>query len=374
MNGRRIAIYFRAFALGYVRNPIGLFFSLFFPIILILIFGAVFANTGSSSTTLYTQNLDTYSVNGTVAYTPVSQLFLQEINQTGFVKVSLVPSSVTSLSNYLTSNSYTDGLIVPRGFQANFTSHTPVAVIQYWDPGAASSSQAAIGAVDGVINGFNLKAAGGSQIISSQQEQIGSQVYTYIDYLVPGLIGFTILTSPMFSMVNIASTWKRDKLFRQLSLTPLTRAEWLTSALLWYVLITIISAFLMIGFGTALFGAHVTLTWSTIPFLILGPWLFVSLGLLAGSVSQTPETAAVIGNVITFPMMFLAGTFFPVSSFSPALQVVAHILPLYYVIEGMNAAMIFGNPAQALLNALIVGIIAVVFFVFAIRAFSWREK
>lgn len=374
MNGRRIVIYFRAFATGYIRNPIGLFFALVFPIILILIFGAVFANTGSSVVTLYTQNLDTTSVNGTLEFTPVSVAFMAALNETGALKLTLVPASVTNLENYLTSNSYTDGLQIPQGFQSSFLNHTPVTVVQFWDPGSATSGQAVIGEVDGVINGFNLHAAGGTAIITSTQQQIGSQVYTYIDYLVPGLIGFTILTSPMFSMVNIASTWKRDKLFRQLSLTPLTRAEWLTSALLWYVLVTIISAFLMLGFGTALFGAHVTLTWAAVPFLFLGPWLFVSLGLLAGSVSQTPETAAVIGNVITFPMMFLSGTFFPVSSFSPGLQVVAHLLPLYYVIQGMNEAMIFNNPMQAAINAAIVAAIAAVLFVFAIRAFSWKEK
>ncbi|EQD47057.1 membrane protein containing ABC-2 type transporter domain protein, partial [mine drainage metagenome] len=80
-----------------------------------------------------------------------------------------------------------------------------------------------------------------------------------------------------------------------------------------------------------------------VPFLIVGPLFFVSLGMLAGIVSKTPETAAVIGNVITFPMMFLAGTFFPVSSFSPGLQLVAKVLPLYYVIDGMNQVLLFNN-------------------------------
>ncbi len=178
----------------------------------------------------------------------------------------------------------------------------------------------------------------------------------------------------MFSMVNISSTWKRDKLFRQLSLTPLSRAEWLTATFLWYVLLAFVSTALLLGVGRLLFGAHVTLTPLALPFLVVGPILFVSLGLLAGSVSSTPESAGVVGNIITFPMMFLSGTFFPVSLFPSWLVPVAHLLPLYYVIDGLNAAMVFGNPTSASTDLAVVFVLAIVVSIVATRVFSWREK
>ncbi len=174
-----------------------------------------------------------------------------------------------------------------------------------------------LGAVGGVANYFNLRASNGSAIIGVAQENVGSQVFSYIDYLIPGLIGFSILTSPMFSMVDIASSYRKDGIFRELSLTPLTRAEWLTSHILWYTSLTFVTAGIMIGAGIVLFGAHVNVTLGLIPFLVAGPLLFVSLGMLAGSVAKTPESAALIGNIITFPMMFLSGTFFQVSMFPP---------------------------------------------------------
>ena len=107
------------------------------------------------------------------------------------------------------------------------------------------------------------------------------------------------------------------------------------------MVLTIVSAFLLVGVGKALFGAHVTITWLVLPFLIIGPTMFVSLGLLTGSVSKT-ESAAVIGNIITFPMMFLSGTFSPVSGFPPYLQNVAHALPLYLHHRGAQR----GDPVQ----------------------------
>ncbi|MFZ0829782.1 MAG: ABC transporter permease [Thermoplasmata archaeon] len=366
MNANRIRSYFVAFAKGYIRNPIGLFFTLVFPIILILIFGAVFANSGSSAVPLYVENLDHAS--------PASVAFLSALNDTGAIQVNIVSLPAgTSLSSYLASNSDTAGLIIPAGFQTALANKTAVNVVVYTNPSAASQAGIVIGAVQGVESAFNLHEAGGSVIVSSSYLNVGSQIYGYIDYLIPGLIGFSILTGPMFSMVNISSTWKRDKLFRQLSLTPLTRAEWLTAAMIWYVLLAVISSFIMIFVGRSVFGAHVSIVAWMFPFLILGPILFVSLGLVAGSISKTPETAAVIGNVILFPMMFLSGTFFPVSGFPPYLQTVAHVLPLYYVISGLNAGILFNNSAGALQDILIVAGIAIVFFVLAILLFSWRE-
>jgi ABC-2 type transport system permease protein len=366
VNGRRIRSYFVAFAKGYIRNPIGLFFTLIFPIILILIFGAVFANTGSSAVPLYVENMDHNSA--------ASIGFLAALNDTGAVQVNVIPTSSGNLSTWLAHNSEPAGLVVPTGFQAALASKTTIRVIVFTNPSAASSAGIAIGAVQGVENAINLKLANGTAVLSSTYLNVGSQIFTYIDYLIPGLIGFSILTSPMFSMVNISSTWKRDKLFRQLSLTPLTKAEWLTAAMIWYVLLAIVAAFVMIFVGRTVFGAHVSVVPWMFPFLVAGPVLFVSLGLLAGSVSKTPETAAVIGNVILFPMMFLSGTFFPVSSFPAYLQTVAHVLPLYYVIQGLNNGILFDNSAGALQEFIVTVIVAAVLFIAAVTFFSWREN
>ncbi|HKV89857.1 MAG TPA: ABC transporter permease [Thermoplasmata archaeon] len=367
MNARRIGSDFVVFTKGYLRNPIGLFFSLLFPIILIGLFGLIFAFSGSNTVTIYTENLDHHSA--------TSIAFLDALNKTGAVKVQVVsPVTNESFGTWLAQQSYTVGLVIPAGLQAAYANHSSVNVTVYTNPQDAQSSGIALGAVNGVSNGFNLKAAGGSPIVGEVDQNVGSQVLKYIDYLVPGLIGFSILTNPMFSMVEISSTYRKDHLFRQLSLTPLTKGEWLSAKILFYVVLTFISAAIMIAFGVGVFGAHVGFTLGLVPFMFLGPFFFVSLGMLAGSVARTPEIAAVVGQIITFPMMFLSGTFFPVSGFSPFLQNIAHILPLYYVIDGMNQVMLFHNDARALFDFAIVLVGGLVIFVGAIVAFQWREE
>ncbi len=367
---------FRIVARTYFRNPVALFFTLFFPIILIGMFGLIFSTVGSGTVTLEVVNED-HNPNG-VGYTNVSVAFLDALNKTSVITVQLVSVSPQNFSTYLGQNDQTAGLVIPSGFQNDYLHHTPVNLTVYTNPEAAAAEGTVLGAVGGVANGFNLKAAcnGGScaPVIGFTSLNVGSQVYKYIDYLIPGLIGFAILTSPMFSMVDIASSYRKDGIFRELSLTPLTRSEWLTSRVLWYVMMTFVTAAIMIGTGVFLFNAHVTLTLGLVPFLIVGPFFFVSLGMLAGSVAKTPESAALIGNVITFPMMFLSGTFFQVSSMPPGLQEFAHILPLYYIIDGMNQVMLFTNISRAAFDLVVILVGSIIVFLLAIRLFKWRDE
>jgi ABC-2 type transport system permease protein len=340
-----------------------LFFSLVFPIILILLFGSIFAGSNNSPIQVYVQNRDSPSL--------ASGGFIYALNQTKIVQPTLVDNS-TDFSQYLLSHSASAGIFIPQGFQANYSAGNPVRVDVYTNP-ADTSSGIVIATTNEVVNAFNLNRTGTRPVISVQSLTIKSQSYKYIDFLVPGLVGFTVLTSPMFSLVNISSEYKKVKLFKQLSLTPLTKGEWLTSKIIWYTILSIISYFLMTFVGIELFGAHIGVSALILPFLVIGPLFFVSLGMLVGTVTKSIESAAVVGNLITFPMMFLSGTFFPVNTMPQYLQNFAHVLPLFYVIDGLNQVMIYNNISQMLYDVVILLAASVVVFVLAVGLFKWRE-
>ena len=359
---RRVIADVKIYGRGYIRNFVGLFFGLIFPVILILIFGAVFSGNGNGTITVYLQNHDTGQA---------SSPFINALNTTGTLNVKLVDQS-ENFTNYLQSHSSADGIIIPENFSFEYAAEKPVNITVYGNP-AQSSSAIVIGTASGVINGFNLKRYGGSPILGISQTMINSQAYKYVDFLIPGLIGFSVLVSPMFSLVNISSEYKKTKLFKQLSLTPLTKFEWLASKVLWYILLSTVSFLLMATVGIYVWGAHIILTVWLIPFLILGPMLFASIGMLVGTLAKSTETASVIGNVITFPMMFLAGTFFPLSIMPTYLQEFAHVLPLFYIIDGLNNVMVYSNYTGALIDFAVITVITAFAFIAAAKLFKWRE-
>ncbi|HEV2390016.1 MAG TPA: ABC transporter permease, partial [Nitrososphaerales archaeon] len=321
------------------------------------------SGNGSTKIPVYIQNNDNNS--------SASQGFITALNSTNGMAISFVSTGV-NFSQYLADHSGSAGIAIPAGFQADLAQKKPVNVTIYGNP-TSSTNGIVIGVTNAVVSAFNLGLAKAPALVSTQEVSVASKTFTYIDYLVPGLVGFSVLTSPMFALVNISSQYKRDKIFKQLSLTPLTKTEWLISKITWYVLLTLVSFVLMTGAGTLFFGAHITYTLGIIPFLLLGPFLFVSLGMLVGTVSKSVESAAVVGNLITFPMMFLSGTFFPVDTMPAYLQTLAHALPLFYVIDGLNNVMLYANYTAALTDVGVLVVLSLVVFGLAVRFFKWRE-
>jgi ABC-2 type transport system permease protein len=371
---KRIFADLSVFRREYLRNRTGFFFALVFPVILIIIFGAIFSGGSSGPITVYAQNHDTG---------PDGAMFLKYMNSTNVTQVTIIPNN-DSLTSYIKAHSGGVGIYIPSNFSAEIASSvvnssgsnpasSPKVNITVYSNPADTSGQIVTGVATGIINSVNLGIYGKSPVIGLDSENVISKSYSYIDFLIPGLIGFSILTSPMFSMVNISSEYKKSKFFRQLSLTPLTKGEWLTSKVIWYVILSIISFILMVVFGRLLFSADIAVNAAVIPFLIIGPLFFVSLGMLVGTVTKSVESAGVVGNIITFPMMFLSGTFFPISLMPTYLQTFAHVLPLFYLIEGLNNVMVYGNYSQALIDILVLIVISAIVFVLAVRFFKWRE-
>jgi ABC-2 type transport system permease protein len=352
----------RVFGRGYLRNRIGLFFGLIFPVILIVLFGAIFSGNSYGTILVYAQNQD----GG-----PLSAQFLSALNSTGVLNVQSVSAS-DNLTKFLADHSTPDGIIIPANFTLDYAMLKSVNITVYGNP-SQSTSGIVSGTVNGVANYFNLNRFNGTAVIGLLQATVNTQQTKYVDFLIPGLIGFSILVNPMFSLVSISSEYKKSKLFKQLSLTPLTKMEWLASKVIWYIFLSTVSFLLMTAVGVFVWGAHITLTVWLVPFLLLGPTLFASMGMLVGTLTKNPDTASVIGNVISFPMMFLSGTFFPLYLYPEYLRTFAHVLPLFYINEGLNAVMVYANYAQALIDLAVIAVITVVLFVAAAKLFKWRE-
>jgi ABC-2 type transport system permease protein len=101
--------------------------------------------------------------------------------------------------------------------------------------------------------------------------------------------------------------------------------------------------------------------------------MFSGLGMIIGRFVKDEETADMAGGAITFPMMFLAGTFFPLEQMPEFLQSTAQVLPLYYVNEGLRNAMIYANLDKTLFFTGFVVAFALIFFIAGVLLQKWKE-
>src|SRR5580704_8574751 len=104
---KRIIADLKTFARGYTRSRVGLFFSLAFPIILILLFGAIFSGGSSGPVQVYLQNNDGSG--------QASSEFIQTLNGTSTgLHITLVDSS-QNFAQYLLAHSTSYGIVIPSG-------------------------------------------------------------------------------------------------------------------------------------------------------------------------------------------------------------------------------------------------------------------
>ncbi len=364
MKLKNIVADLKIYSRNYMRSTTAIFFVFIFPLILMLLFGSIFSGSTTSAVPLYVQNLDTSG--------NMSNTFIETLNSTHFVDIHMIPDNV-NIQAYISQHSITAALLIPANFTSDYSQGQHISLTYYNNP-AVSTSSVAQQAISVTVQLFNSHFANNNQTVSVASTSVTTHAANYIDFLIPGLIGLVILTSPMFSMTYIVSSYKKDKIFRQLSLTPLTKSEWFLSKFIWYLIISALSAIMIIAVGTLLFHSTLSISLLVIPFLVVGVFMFTSLGILAGSVSRSEESASVIGNIITFPMMFLSGTFFPIAIMPSWLQSFAHVLPLFYIIDGLNSVTIYSNYSSATLDLAVSIAVAAVIFVFTVLKFSWKEQ
>jgi lipooligosaccharide transport system permease protein len=103
-------------------------------------------------------------------------------------------------------------------------------------------------------------------------------------------------------------------------------------------------------------------------FIVLGSMIFSCLGTICGTVIDKPENIGRIQAVVIIPLIFMAGIFFPLSSYPAALLPAIRTLPTTAVFEGARQALLKGNVAGG--YALVLLVTAAAIFALAVWIFN----
>jgi ABC-2 type transport system permease protein len=358
----RILTDLSATAKMFVRNKGAMFWTLAFPIFLIVIFGAIFSSTGVGSYTLHVQNLD---------QGPVSQSFLASLNQTGVVDVVMVDPTVDP-DAYIKDNSVTSFMIIPSNFTSNIAVNS-TGFVELRQDRTQSAANIMASVVGQVVNQFNLQMSGGKEFIVVQPGSIVKNNLNFLDFFLPGVIGLTAMTNCVFYMQGVQSRYYATGIFRKLSTTPFTRFEWLISRALWQIAVVFMSVAAILVVGMLFFNVHITLTLLSLVIIVLAGLMFTGLGMILSRFAKDEETANAAASAITFPMMFLSGSFFDLSASPEWIQTIAKVMPLTYVNNGLRDTMVYGNDASATFNMLVIVVLAVVFVAVGVYVSKWSD-
>jgi ABC-type multidrug transport system permease subunit len=241
--------------------------------------------------------------------------------------------------------------------------------IYRFDPARAESVVARL-VVDDVLNG----AAGRVDPWNAQElpmQIVGSR---YVDWLIPGLVGMTIMGTSMwgigFSIVQV----RIRKLLKRLAASPMRKREYLMAQVLARLAFLAPEVIIPLGFAVVVFGLPVQGRVLDLAMVcLLGALAFGGIGLLVASRARTFQTVNGLLNVFMLPMWLLSGVFFASSNFPEVFQPFIQILPLTALNDALRLVILDGGTASAAgVELVTLGGWGVVGFTVALRIFNWR--
>jgi ABC-2 type transport system permease protein len=347
---------------SFTRDRAALFWTLAFPLIFVILFGSIFSGS-SSERSIGFADLD---------ISPASaQLKAAFGSITG---VKLVDGSEADLVAQMKKGEVSSVIVVPKGYAETIAAKTaPASVAVYTDPSQSAADGATRQLVGFVLSAVNQAATGQPPAVEPAFQPIQTNDLTFISYLVPSILGMSLMQLGVFSAVPLVAD-RQKLILKRLQATPLRRWQLVGSNVLMRLLIAVFQTAIIVGVGSSLYHVQIAGSWLLIGALILlGSLAFIALGYVIASFAKTEESANGLTSVVQFPLMFLSGTFFPIDAMPDALKTVARALPLTYLGDGLRQVMVDGTPFAplwvcfAFLGAFLVGCFAI-----AARFFRWQ--
>ena len=354
---------------SFYRAKPAMFFTIAFPILLILVFGALFMNQDNMSFDLYVQDLD---------HTDSSEQLVKTLELEGKFKVIRIEPAVNA-AQYTRDYKSSLVLTIPKGYEGSFLQRTALndpdasVTLTYLYDLSSSLVFIKIQILNSVFSGINQKMSGEPPFIRSAETSMLAGKYRFIEFFVPGIIAMSVMILSLFGTVHLNTELRQKGVIRKLSTTPITRTDWILSNILYQFILAVLSTTAMLLVSYAVFSVSLQINAWLPVFMLLDVFAFVGIGMIITHFTKEAESAAAAANAISFPMMFLSGSFFPLEMMPGFMQTVARILPLYYVNEGLRASMIFGDHMAALRHSAIIGVFAAVVFILGIIATQWEE-
>jgi ABC-2 type transport system permease protein len=420
---RRTLIIFNAVTKNWLRSRSGLFFSILFPILLLLVFGGAFGGGGATTYSLFVQNLDTATA-GTP--TGLSDAFVEALNSTEAFDIKKIPANIIDVKSYARDVLGPVGgsvriLTISEGFQDDLLngtlkvrvgiSYSTLQILyEYFELYLNETEKMAVqqgivqmgqfntslpdrtttltliqdesdqssGIVKSIVmsvaNAFNYGLIEAKNIINFNEEPLAERQLRTIDFYLPGVIAAFIMSNGIIGVTTNTTEFKRRGIIKRLSITPLGKIEWILGNVLSQTLLNLMLTGLIIVVGWLLFNVQAIPDIFSIVLVFLGSTLFSGIGMLLSGLIKDVEAASAVGNAIAFPMMFLSGAYWPIEFMPGYMQAIAKVLPLTYFADGLRYAMIYKYTEGILINMGIVSALAVVFIIVGSLVTRWKEK
>jgi len=342
------------------RDRQAIFFSVFFPLVFMFVISFASSNDPDPIELGIVNNANNALATEFIAALEGSQLFT----------VTLADESV--LRDELAAGEKSVVLILPDDFRDN---GTPVDLTVLIDAAQVRQVAVVLPVLEQALVTVESNLRNIAPLFSLNIEDVQSRTQSYLDFVVPGLLAFSIMNIGVAgSGFNIVE-YRRKGILKRLFVTPIEPRDFISGLVLARLTICLVQISGLILAAIFLFKViFVGNIASLYVFIVFGTVIFLSIGFCLGSLAKSQQAIMAIGNLVTFPQMILSGIFFPIESLPELVQPVANFLPLSFISNGLREIAINGTTLADLLPDILGMIIwAIIAMVLAIKLFVWKE-
>jgi ABC-2 type transport system permease protein len=342
----------------YLRDRGAVFWGIAFPLILMTLIGLAFGRSGTPTYSVAIVDRDAG---------PLGQGLVAGLRRVPVFSVAEAADSETALAQLRQGRLTLVVVVPPDG------SSEPVRA--FFDQSRSGDAQTALVILERFVAEANLRLANAIPTVRLQATGVaGGQQLRYLDFLLPGILAMTVMQTGLSGVTYVVTTYRQRLILKRILATPAPPAAFLGGLVGRYTLTSLFQMAVIIAVAVLIFHAKIAGSLATLAALIVGGTLaFVGMGFAVSTLSNTPESANLLGSAIAFPMMLLAGSFWPREFMGQAFQPVIGLLPLTPLVDAMRAVSTRGEALAHYLPGLAyLAAWGAVSFVLAAKRFRWE--
>jgi ABC-2 type transport system permease protein len=356
---RAFFVMMKYFFLAQTRNPGTFAFGFLFPVVFISIFGLI----GNSTETLTI---------GLPSNTNLSNPIIKTIKQEKFVTTEVEPEA--QLESEMKKGNLS-GIISVNQNSQNSSKYQVNIITSVANPQEGAS---VLALVNSIVDKTNLNNAGVTNPpITIAQKQLAGRKIRYIDFALPGQIGFALLSTAIFGTVFGLIYLKKALVLKRMFATPTHALTILLAQGGSRLIMAVLQTLIILALGIIVFHFYLPEGWITFVELlflsIIALVAFLGFGYFMAGLVNDENSAGPMVNLITLPQFLLSGTFFPTNELPNWLQPIANILPLSFFNEAVRKITTEGGSIEQTIPYMI-GLIlwGAIMYLLAAKTFRWE--
>jgi ABC-2 type transport system permease protein len=346
-----------------LRSPSAVVFSIFFPLIFILVFGFIGNSGGPSHRIVLGANSDT---NNVILHSLQSTKGIRFVNYNNAEELNadLIKGRITGI---LTIQKQTNSDSLTR-YRVDFRSTS------------ASADKVAtfLPLLENTVAHIDRAMFKDRQSIAQIVPEIKQvREYRTIDFILPGQLGFSLLSASIFGVAFLFFSLRQQLVLKRFYATPIRRGYIVLGEGLSRVIFQLVTAVVIIAIGHFLFNFTLIHGWQTFLEIMILSFIallvFMGFGFIISGLAKSESSIPPLANIITLPQFLLAGTFFSIDVFPKWLQPISRAMPLTYFNDAMRKISFEGaHLSDCWLQIAILLGWGVIAYGVAIKVFKWE--